>query len=107
LILSSLLNLKNLIFKPTVWRESLLAAIGEQLSDCVAQEDEIVGISASCRDKDDIIQIWNYNSTLEPKATVSSKLEELAPSVTFTVKFYKGNYLFISLISLQFYSILF
>ena len=85
------INLYWSIFKPVVWRESLLAAIGEQFSDCVAQDDEIVGISASCREKDDIIQIWNYNSTLEPKATVCKKLEELAPSVTFTVKFYKRN----------------
>ena len=69
-----------------------MAAIGEQFSDCVASGDEVVGISASCRDKDDIIQIWNYNSTLETKATVCQKLEELAPQINFTVKFYKRNF---------------
>ena len=75
-----------------MWREALLAAIGEQFSDCVAQEDEIVGISASCRDKDDLIQIWNHNSEYGEKATICQKLEELAPSVNFTVKFYKRMY---------------
>ena len=69
----------------------MLAAIGEQFSDCVDKADEIVGISVSCRDKDDIIQIWNLDNKLESKATVVQKLEELVPNVKFSVKFYKGE----------------
>jgi hypothetical protein len=74
-----------------VWREILLAAIGEQFSDNVAKEDEIVGVSVSCRDKDDIIQIWNLRSGLEPQATILNRIQELVPKVNFPVKFYKGK----------------
>lgn len=67
-----------------------MAAIGEQFSDNVAKQDEIVGVSVSCREKDDIIQIWNLNALLESEATILKKVQELVPKVIFPVKFYKG-----------------
>jgi hypothetical protein len=66
-----------------------------KLINFLIKGDEVVGISASSRDKDDILQIWNYDSTLETKATVCQKLEELVPNVNFTVKFYKRKLFFL------------
>ena len=79
-----------------VWRELLLAGIGEQFSDCVAPKDEIVGLTVGKRgDKDDIIQIWNLDHTYHKSATVCEKLQQLVPDVNFSVIFYKGNSYFI------------
>ncbi|ESP01001.1 hypothetical protein LOTGIDRAFT_140053 [Lottia gigantea] len=74
-----------------VWKELLLAAIGEKLSECMAEGDEITGISVSLRDRDDIIQIWNSQAVLAEQATVVSKVKSLLPDVTFTAVFYKGK----------------
>jgi len=67
-----------------------LASIGEQFSDCVAKNDDIVGVSVSRREKDDVIQIWNLDQNYKSEATICEKLEELVPDVKFSVKFYKG-----------------
>ncbi|XP_041379633.1 eukaryotic translation initiation factor 4E type 3-like [Gigantopelta aegis] len=75
---------------PTVWKELLLAAIGEQMSDCMADGDEVGGISVSIRDRDDIVQIWNIASDLSEQSTIISKVKELLPNVTFPALFYKA-----------------
>lgn len=74
-----------------VWNEALLASIGEQLSDCVSPKDDIVGISVSRREKDDVIQVWNLDQNYQSQATVVSKLQELVPDVKFSVVFYKAH----------------
>lgn len=73
-----------------MWRELLLAAIGEQLSGCVADGDEIGGVSISVRDRDDVIQIWNTQASLSSQASIVNKIKELLPQVEFLTTFYKG-----------------
>ena len=70
-----------------------MASIGEQLSDCVAKTDDIIGLSVGIRDKEDVIQIWHLDHRCEKQATILEKIQELVPNVKFSVKFYKGNYL--------------
>ncbi|VDI26820.1 eukaryotic translation initiation factor 4E type 3-like [Mytilus galloprovincialis] len=73
-----------------VWKELLLAAIGEQFSDCLAEGDEISGMSISVRERDDILQIWNTQALLHEQATVIDKVKELLPDVHFPAIFYKA-----------------
>lgn len=40
-----------------VWQELLLAAIGEQMTDVVNTEDQVLGLTISVRDGSDIIQV--------------------------------------------------
>ncbi|OWF37759.1 eukaryotic translation initiation factor 4E type 3-like [Mizuhopecten yessoensis] len=80
----------NKVDSPTVWKELLLAAIGEQLSDNMAEGDEVGGMSISVRERDDIIQIWNKQSNLHEQATIIPKVKELLPKVNFTAVFYKA-----------------
>ena len=45
-----------------LWRELLLAAIGEQYSEFVEPGDDICGVSVSVRERDDILQVNFLNS---------------------------------------------
>ncbi|RUS79563.1 hypothetical protein EGW08_012693, partial [Elysia chlorotica] len=72
-----------------VWKHLLMAAIGEQLSDCMADEDEVIGVSVSIRDRDDLILVWNRVAQLKDRSTIIAKIKELLPHVTFTTVFYK------------------
>lgn len=73
-----------------VWKELLLAAIGEQFSDCLAEGDEISGISISIRERDDILHIWNTKALLHEQANVIDKVKELLPDINFSAIFYKA-----------------
>ncbi|KAJ8679683.1 hypothetical protein QAD02_015470 [Eretmocerus hayati] len=74
-----------------VWREVVLAAIGEQFSDSLAEGDEICGVTVSIRERDDLIQVWNVDATLAEKSSVIGKIHSLVPEVTFTTEFYKPH----------------
>ncbi|KAG0728557.1 Eukaryotic translation initiation factor 4E type 3-B [Chionoecetes opilio] len=72
-----------------VWKELLLAAIGEQFEGHLAPGDEVCGISVSVRERDDLVQIWNYDCNLTSQATVMKKVYSLVPDITFNAEFYK------------------
>ncbi|CAG0901511.1 unnamed protein product [Darwinula stevensoni] len=76
-----------------VWKELLLAAIGEQFEDYVTPGDEIVGISVSVREKDNLLQIWNADAPLgeDPQARVLYKVQQLLPNTQFLSLFYKRH----------------
>jgi hypothetical protein len=75
--------------QPRVWKELLLAAIGEQFSDYLGVGDDVCGLSVSPREKDDLIQIWNVQSRAVEESRVLEKVHMLMPDVRFNAEFYK------------------
>ncbi|XP_065674452.1 eukaryotic translation initiation factor 4E type 3 isoform X2 [Hydra vulgaris] len=73
------------------WKDLILALIGEQFTDYVGKDDCIVGASVSVRDRDDILQIWNDNSSAVGSAKVLTRLAEIAPGFDTTGAFYKAH----------------
>jgi hypothetical protein len=66
-----------------------MAAIGEQLNEYVSENDEICGISASLREKEDVLLIWNTNSESASKSRIFECVHKLNPDIVFLSTFYK------------------
>ena len=95
------------LFQSYVWKELLLAAIGEQFMECLAPGDDICGLSVSPREKDDLIQIWNKDKQVEPESHVLEKVHQLVPDVRFNAEFYKRKRYYDPKITFSYEEILF
>ncbi|XP_022196272.2 eukaryotic translation initiation factor 4E type 3-like [Nilaparvata lugens] len=74
-----------------IWQELILAVIGEQFVESMAEGDCVCGLSITTRERDDLIQIWNSRSDLAEKSLVLDKIRVLLPGVRFITCFYKAN----------------
>lgn len=84
--------MRDIIFSQAkIWKEVLVAAIGEQFTDSLAADDDVAGLSISPREREDILQIWNVSSAAAAveKASVIEKVHAILPGVKFGAAFYK------------------
>ncbi|EDV25828.1 expressed hypothetical protein [Trichoplax adhaerens] len=70
-----------------VWRELLLASIGEQFSKDLKPYDDICGVSISIREKSDVVQIWHANANNKENFITY----QLLPTITLEQAYYKSH----------------
>ncbi|CAG8559390.1 2735_t:CDS:2 [Paraglomus occultum] len=74
-----------------VWRELLMQLIGEQFEDCIAEDDDIFGLSVSSRYNTDIFTMWNQNANAPNLSKVLDKLLEILKPVQLQLPYYKAH----------------
>ncbi|KAF9412019.1 Eukaryotic translation initiation factor 4E type 3 [Podila epigama] len=74
-----------------VWRELLMALIGEQFEDAISKDDQILGLSVSARWNSDIFQIWNMNLSAKDDSAVMKKVTEILQGIELQAPFYKAH----------------
>jgi len=73
-----------------VWKELVLAIIGEQFEPVLANGDEICGLTVSIRQYDDVVRLWNTNASTSTPSLLN-RIKELLPDVELRNPFYKEN----------------
>jgi len=73
-----------------VWRELLLACIGEQFVSVVSKGDDICGVTVSVRQYDNIVELWNRDASANLDALLK-KVKLIVPNAELTKAFYKPN----------------
>jgi hypothetical protein len=71
-----------------VWKELVLALIGEQFE--MPEGDELCGLTVSIRQADDIIRLWNTNAEAK-SPTLLTQLKRFIPEADIRSPFYKAN----------------
>jgi len=74
----------------TVWKELLLAVIGEQFSMSLEPGDDICGVTVSIRREDNIIELWTRDSNLKSQ-NIFKIINQIMPDVDLKAPYYKGN----------------
>jgi hypothetical protein len=81
-----------------VWKEVILALIGEQFEGSLGAGDEICGLTVSIRQHDDIIRIWNTNASANSSGLLG-RLKEIIPKAELRSPFYKGTTTIVTIIT--------
>jgi len=71
-----------------VWRELLLAVVGEQLSKEMTPGDAIQGVTISVRDRYCVCEVWNKLAE-SPGAGVMPHIKSLMGPIDLSEEFYK------------------
>ncbi|CAF0994983.1 unnamed protein product [Brachionus calyciflorus] len=74
-----------------IWLEIVLALIGETLTNIPNDSDEIIGVTFGRREREDCVQIWNYNHNFEKEAHIAENLKRILPDTNFTLLNYKPH----------------
>jgi len=69
-----------------------MATAAEHWFDFVHDEDDIVGITVSVREREDLIMIWNMDASLAKTARVFECIRLMLPDIFFMGEFYKRKW---------------